>query len=241
MLGDAPETQWVLTARPLLLPFHEDPELGQPMTHAHFDYRFCSNRQLKQVRRHAEALLGHPMSDSELVRFISFVPQSLIEDLFEIRWFHRKCYRAFPDFDYPILSAQQRGFLRQFVGKPLDCGQCPHRGLYVMNLPRVPSQPHRVVCRGHGLTIDVEQQVVVDSPTQGIAANRFLDVFNLTVLATSEIPQLETIEPFFADLDFEWLEGFENLLEEEAGSQNCLEGEAGLGEFFDQCGFPDRA
>ena len=159
LLSEA-EKLWLSGMRPVLLPHHADPELGEPIGHYHIDLRFLSASRLQAFTEFAEGTIKNTLDFHDLLGFVNVHQQGVSDEVFALEWRHLKCHRTIPKtpLDRPL---NRRGFeyLQSFIGKPLDCGRCPHRGVSVAAAPR--QEGSQVVCPGHGLIIDLKKGQVV--------------------------------------------------------------------------------
>jgi hypothetical protein len=58
---------WVMGVRPVLLPLHEDSELGVAQQHYHTDVRFCSELRLRDFRDSSKSFTSHEIKLHEMV------------------------------------------------------------------------------------------------------------------------------------------------------------------------------
>lgn len=148
---------WLNGIRPVLLPLHEDPQLGVPVNHYHIDLRFCSPLRLQAFQ---DSMIDRMPPTIEWHHAVDLYTEAH-HPSFRLEWLSLNCYRHFPEFVPQPQHKQFYQFLRSFVGKPLECGKCPHRSMNVAALSRLGNQDERVVCPGHGLIIDLKQNRVV--------------------------------------------------------------------------------
>jgi hypothetical protein len=197
------EFAWVESLRPVLLPYHADPEMGEPIGHFHIDLRFLSDLRLHDLTQFVKATLQRELSPPELLYFVDVMP-ILENPSAALTWVNLQCHRQMPEF--PADTAQDPvsfAYLQSFVGQPLDCGRCPHRGVYVASGQR--TQSNQVVCPGHGLLIDLDQAIVMGSTLKAYhpKPTRSFILLWLTVLRLNfEMTQIEfEFAVRLADLD----------------------------------------
>jgi hypothetical protein len=155
---------WVMGVRPVLLPLHEDSELGTAQEHYHIDIRFCSELRLRDFRDSSKSFTSHEIKLHEMVNS----HEEFLEDFFRLEWLNLKCYRHLPEFTPTIQTRAGYQFLKSFVGKSVDCGKCPHRGLHIASVQRSGNAGDRVVCPGHGLIIDLKTNRVIGLMSQEV-------------------------------------------------------------------------
>lgn len=158
-----PKRSWYEGVRPVLLPGHSDPELGLPF-HYHIDLRFLSNERLNDWQKASS--FCNKLED--LMAHIELQVCNPIEEVefFELQWLKLPCYRQLPEFSL-FYFATIEFKLRTFIGQSVICSdlkagspaRCPHRGISLQGLPRLPDGC--VICPGHGLKIDLDSGKVV--------------------------------------------------------------------------------
>ncbi len=131
---------------------HEDKQhLDFAQRHYHFDARFLSRKQVKEIREcssnPATALFSRVFcttawDDSPLGDWKAPV---LVE---------RRCMRGMPDYPDTGLPRIYPAFPAVYAESKVKCGKCPHRGLPLESLPREPGT-NIVTCPGHGLRWDL--------------------------------------------------------------------------------------
>lgn len=138
-------TEWV----PVLGPKHRDAELGADWDHFHIDWRFASDKMLRDCRGISGSPHGNVISN-DAGRWNA--PHKIIGAPVLKR---RKCKRAMPEFpacQEPKWTALEVG-QRERCDKLKDGHICPHRGIDLRPFARPDGT---AVCPGHGLHWDLK-------------------------------------------------------------------------------------
>lgn len=145
---------------PVIGPLHDDIEnLDFHPRHWHLDSRFLSASQLSFVTvegTNQNRVFGVVLCKTGLYGEKG-VPVPGISDKTEL--VRRQCMRK--QIDYP--KERVSGFAKlqdSMAGLRVTCGRCPHRGLPLESLPRVPGT-NEVICVGHGLRYDLTTGILV--------------------------------------------------------------------------------
>lgn len=124
---------------------HTDIELGIEAKHFHHDLRFMPNKLLE------ESFIS-TMTDEERSMFtITNAPQKVF-------FKKMKCRRVMPVFML-VKRKEYQNLHKNYVGKSIKCGRCPHRNMPLESLPQ--DEDGNVICNGHGLKINMREKKVV--------------------------------------------------------------------------------
>lgn len=130
---------------PIIGPPHSDKEyIGFEPVHFHYDHRFLSPRE------RGSFYLSHPL----------FYVMSNWDRTIGIKHQELRCLREV--HGYPHASFHD-DLSDAYAAKRVTCGKCPHRGLPLGSLPRIPGT-NIVTCPGHGLQWDLETGSLVRKP-----------------------------------------------------------------------------
>jgi hypothetical protein len=143
-LNFAKKGQWI----PILLPKHDDPEIGAPFQHYHLDFRFLTEWSLKKAGFAWVLAQPHGYGETHQRKFYQE----------EIVYRRMKCKREMPQ--YPRHIARWMPTLcAKYKGSRLVNGKCPHKGIDLSGCVPVNGV---VTCPGHGLMWDVETGKMVE-------------------------------------------------------------------------------
>lgn len=145
-------------------PRHEDSEfIGFKKFHRHFDLRFITNEQMDflctrgvHIREYdrLRGILNLADSDAHARVWTGEKEPELIEMM---------CQREQPDYSIPNHGTNPHWIEKisdHLKDAKIKCGKCPHKGLPLLNLPRI-SGTNVVQCRGHGVCWDLDTGKIV--------------------------------------------------------------------------------
>lgn len=134
---------------------HSDKDLNVPMLHLHKDIRFIKDADLEPVWTWKKILLPFTTEERTLATVVE------VKRIRHRKLMKRKCYRTMADFPYWVKdSIYWPQFHEKYIGRKVLCGRCPHRGMPLESLPQ--DKDGNVICNGHGLKINLKQEVVVE-------------------------------------------------------------------------------
>lgn len=131
---------------------HSDPEIGFSREHYHYDLRFFSDEEIREIASSNSALAGEAYSVfiHELAeKLMHFVSQNTSARVVEAV---KRCYRKTPVFPSYDDKGNCHSFVRRleeiYKEEKMKCLTCPHKGF---DLRGEPVRDGKVICPGHGL------------------------------------------------------------------------------------------
>lgn len=140
---------------PVIGPLHDDKDLGIIQRHWHFDARFLTGHQF--------SFLSHNATNVDRIFKVVLCGTDstgrAMPNVSGVNIIRRRCMRVNPPFPKTRID----GFAKlqdDMAGLKVTCSRCPHRGLPLESLPRVPGT-NEVICVGHGLRYDLTTGILV--------------------------------------------------------------------------------
>lgn len=145
---------------PITGPQHEDAEIiGFKTQHRHYDLRFVSPLQMDRLceRGWWKRALHWPDDAVQTEKSDGDAHSRVCIKIGTPRYRRLKCWREQPPYQIDGVARLMwvAPLEQKLASAKVKCGKCPHRGLPLESLPRVPGTDI-VTCPGHGLRWDLK-------------------------------------------------------------------------------------